>query len=194
MVVPRRTDHDGTERRPVDRGIVPRDDRGFGQLGDEQGKVGVELASRRTCDEAEHSAEGTLADMAELSTVRLVAAEFAGTTIVMLGGPGLIVLGGESIGTLEAALGFGLAIAIAIGVIGAVANPILSLALTWPGRSRRGKRSATGSGSSSAGSSAPRSSSASTTPTASHRRRTAGTTVGLPSWAACSRPSSCCRS
>ena len=67
--------------------------------------------------------------MAELSTVRLVAAEFAGTTIVMLGGPGLIVLGGESISTLEAALGFGFAIAIAIGVIGAVANPILSLAL-----------------------------------------------------------------
>jgi len=67
--------------------------------------------------------------VAELSTVRLVAAEFAGTTIVMLGGPGLIVLGGGSISTLEAALGFGFAIAIAIGVIGAVANPILSLAL-----------------------------------------------------------------
>ncbi len=67
--------------------------------------------------------------MAEPSTVRLIAAEFAGTTIVMLGGPGLIVLGGGSIGTLEAALGFGVAMAIAIGVIGAVANPILSLAL-----------------------------------------------------------------
>ena len=67
--------------------------------------------------------------MAELNTVRLVAAEFAGTTIVMLGGPGLIVLGGDSIGTLEVALGFGLAMAIAIGVIGAVANPILSLAM-----------------------------------------------------------------
>ena len=67
--------------------------------------------------------------MAELSTVRLVAAEFTGTTIVMLGGPGLIVLGGASVGTLEAAIGFGLAMAIAIGVIGAVANPILSLAL-----------------------------------------------------------------
>lgn len=67
--------------------------------------------------------------MAELSTVRLVAAEFTGTTIVMLGGPGLIVFGGGSIGTLEAAIGFGLAMAIAIGVIGAVANPIFSLAL-----------------------------------------------------------------
>ncbi|MGH9135075.1 MAG: aquaporin [Ilumatobacteraceae bacterium] len=67
--------------------------------------------------------------MTEPSTVRLIAAEFTGTTIVMLGGPGVMVLGGGSIGTLEAALGFGLAMAIAIGVIGAVANPILSLAL-----------------------------------------------------------------
>jgi aquaporin Z len=64
-----------------------------------------------------------------VSTTRLIAAEFAGTTIVMLGGPGLMVLGGGSIGTLEVALGFGLAMAIAIGVIGAVANPMLSLAL-----------------------------------------------------------------
>ena len=67
--------------------------------------------------------------MNDPSTVRLIAAEFAGTTIVMLGGPGLMVLGGGSIGALEAALGFGLAMAIAIGVIGAVANPIFSLAL-----------------------------------------------------------------
>ena len=67
--------------------------------------------------------------VSELSTFRLIAAEFAGTTIVMLGGPGLMVLGGGSIGTLEVALGFGLAVAIAIGVIGAVANPILSLAM-----------------------------------------------------------------
>jgi aquaporin Z len=67
--------------------------------------------------------------VSELSTFRLIAAEFAGTTIVMLGGPGLMVLGRGSIGTLEVALGFGLAVAIAIGVIGAVANPILSLAM-----------------------------------------------------------------
>jgi aquaporin Z len=64
-----------------------------------------------------------------ISTVRLIAAEFTGTTLVMLGGPGVIVLGGGSIGTLEVALGFGLAMAVAIGVIGAVANPIFSLAL-----------------------------------------------------------------
>lgn len=67
--------------------------------------------------------------MTESSTGRLVAAEFVGTTIVMLGGPGLMIVGGDEIGTLGVAIGFGLAIAIAIGVIGAVANPMFSLAL-----------------------------------------------------------------
>ena len=59
---------------------------------------------------------------------RLIAAEFVGTTIVMLAGPGLLVIDPQ-IGRLELALGFGLATAIAIGVIGAVANPMFSLAL-----------------------------------------------------------------
>lgn len=63
------------------------------------------------------------------SAGRLIAAEFVGTTIVMLGGPGLIVLSRGETGRLELAVGFGLATAIAIGVIGAVANPMLSLAL-----------------------------------------------------------------
>lgn len=67
--------------------------------------------------------------MSETSTGRNIAAEFVGTSIVMLGGPGLIVLGGEEIGTLGVAIGFGLAVAISIGVIGAVANPMFSLAL-----------------------------------------------------------------
>ena len=67
--------------------------------------------------------------MSEHSTGRLVAAEFVGTTIVMLGGPGLMILGSGSIGPLGVALGFGVSIAIAIGVIGAVANPMFSLAL-----------------------------------------------------------------
>jgi aquaporin Z len=67
--------------------------------------------------------------MSETSTGRLVAAEFVGTTIVMLGGPGLIILGSASVGPLGVAVGFGLSIAIAIGVIGAVANPMFSLAL-----------------------------------------------------------------
>lgn len=67
--------------------------------------------------------------MGETTVGRNFAAEVAGTTIVMLGGPGLIVLGSGSIGPLGIAIGFGVAIAIAIGVIGAVANPMFSLAL-----------------------------------------------------------------
>lgn len=67
--------------------------------------------------------------MSETSTGRLVAAEFVGTAIVMLGGPGLMIVGGDDIGPLGIAIGFGASIAIAIGVIGAVANPMFSLAL-----------------------------------------------------------------
>lgn len=67
--------------------------------------------------------------MSETSAGRNIAAEFVGTTIVMLGGPGLLVLGSDDIGTLGVALGFGLATAISIGAIGAVANPMFSLAL-----------------------------------------------------------------
>jgi aquaporin Z len=59
---------------------------------------------------------------------RNVASEFVGTAILMLGGPGLLILGGD-IGELGVAIGFGAAIAISIGVIGAVANPMFSLAL-----------------------------------------------------------------
>lgn len=65
---------------------------------------------------------------------RLAAAEFVGTIVVVLGGPGLIVLGGDGVGRVEVALGYGLATALAIGVIGAVANPMFSLAL-WFGKS-----------------------------------------------------------
>ena len=72
------------------------------------------------------------------SVGRLIAAEFVGTTIVMLGGPGLIVLARGDTGRLELALGFGLATAISIGVIGAVANPMFSLAL-WFARSISGR-------------------------------------------------------
>ncbi len=76
--------------------------------------------------------------MTATPTGRLVAAEFVGTTIVMLGGPGLMVLGGDDIGRVGVALGFGVATAIAIGVVGAVANPMLSLAL-WFGRGITGR-------------------------------------------------------
>ena len=66
------------------------------------------------------------------STVgRNFAAEFVATTIVMLGGPGLMVLGGDDVGTLEIAVGFGASVALAIGVIGALANPMFSLALLF---------------------------------------------------------------
>lgn len=71
--------------------------------------------------------------MSEPSAFRLVAAEFVGTTLVMLGGPGLIILGADDIGTVGIALGFGLSLAIAIGVLGAVTNPMFSLSL-WFGK------------------------------------------------------------
>ena len=65
-----------------------------------------------------------------------MAAEFVGTTLVMLGGPGLIVFG-RDINRFEFAIGIGLATAISIAVIGAVANPMFSLAL-WFARAIRG--------------------------------------------------------
>jgi aquaporin Z len=67
---------------------------------------------------------------------RNVAAEFVGTTLVVVGGPGLLVLG-RDVSKLEFALGFGVATAISIAVIGAVANPMFSLAL-WFARAIRG--------------------------------------------------------
>ena len=95
--------------------------------------------------------------MSETSTGRNVAAEFVGTTIVMLGGPGLIVLGGDDIGPLGVAVGFGLAIAISIGVIGAVANPdVQPGAVVLEGDHHRVRRSPTGSASCSVGSSGRR--------------------------------------
>ena len=51
------------------------------------------------------------------------------TTLVVLGGPGLLVFAGPDVGTLGVALGFGVSLAVAIGVLGAVANPMFSLAL-----------------------------------------------------------------
>jgi aquaporin Z len=72
--------------------------------------------------------EGYSLAMVTPGSGRLIAAEFVGTTIVMLAGPGLLVID-PGVGRLELALGYGLATAIAIGVIGAVANPMFSLAL-----------------------------------------------------------------
>lgn len=63
-----------------------------------------------------------------MSAVRNVVTESVGTFVLMLAGPGVLVLG-ERVGTLGSALSFGIGLAIAIGVIGAVANPAFSLAL-----------------------------------------------------------------
>lgn len=67
--------------------------------------------------------------MSEPSVGRSIAAELVGTFVVVLAGPGLLVLGDDAVGPLEVAIGSGIAMAIAIGVIGAVANPMFSLAL-----------------------------------------------------------------
>ncbi len=64
-----------------------------------------------------------------VSTGRNVGNELVATVMVMLAGPGLLVLGPSQISTLAVAVSFGLATALAIGVVGAVANPAFSLAL-----------------------------------------------------------------
>lgn len=61
--------------------------------------------------------------------MRNIGTEAVATIILMLAGPGLIVLGAGRVDTLAVAVAFGAALAIAIGVIGALANPALSLAL-----------------------------------------------------------------
>ena len=64
------------------------------------------------------------------SPLRNIATELVATVLLMLAGPGLIVLSSGPVSNLSVALAFGAALAIAIGVLGAVANPALSLALT----------------------------------------------------------------
>lgn len=75
---------------------------------------------------AETSAEPSSA-AATPTAARNVVTETVGTFVVMLAGPGVLVLG--DVDTLAAALSFGAGLAIAIGVLGAVANPMFSLAL-----------------------------------------------------------------
>ncbi|MEM8748219.1 MAG: aquaporin [Actinomycetota bacterium] len=69
-----------------------------------------------------------VASSAAPSVARNVVTESVGTFVLMLAGPGVLVLG-DNIDTLAAAVSFGVGLAIAIGVIGAVANPMFSLAL-----------------------------------------------------------------
>jgi len=65
----------------------------------------------------------------DASVMRNVATETTGTTLLMLAGPGALALTNGSISELGVALSVGIALAISIGVIGAVANPIFTLAL-----------------------------------------------------------------
>lgn len=60
---------------------------------------------------------------------RNVVVESVATAILMLAGPGVIVLSDGRVSNLTAAVAFGAAIALAIGVIGAVANPAVTFAL-----------------------------------------------------------------
>lgn len=69
------------------------------------------------------------ADGAPEPLARNVATELVATALVMLAGPGVLVLTNGGVGDLGAAVAFGAAIAIAIGVLGAVANPMFTLAL-----------------------------------------------------------------
>ena len=60
---------------------------------------------------------------------RNIVTETVGTTVVMLAGPGVVVLTGGQVSTLAVAIAFGAGLALAIGVIGAVANPAFTLGL-----------------------------------------------------------------
>ncbi len=64
-----------------------------------------------------------------VSIARNVSTELVATTIVMLAGPGVLAMTSGGVGDLGAAIAFGAAMAIAIGVLGAVANPMFTLAL-----------------------------------------------------------------
>lgn len=77
-----------------------------------------------------HPATGVIGvDDTAATPMRNVGSEFVATVLLMLAGPGLIVLAAGQVDRLAVAASFGAAVAIAIGVIGAVANPVLSLAL-----------------------------------------------------------------
>ena len=60
---------------------------------------------------------------------RNISTELVATTLVMLAGPGVLALTSGGVGDLGVAVSFGIAMAIAIGVLGAVANPMFTLAL-----------------------------------------------------------------
>lgn len=76
---------------------------------------------------SESAVPSTTIEAASIS--RNISTELVATTLVMLAGPGVLALTSGGVGDLGAAFAFGAAIAIAIGVLGAVANPMFTLAL-----------------------------------------------------------------
>lgn len=69
-------------------------------------------------------------DVAEpMPLSRNISTELVGSALVMVAGPGAIVLSGGVISDLGVAVTFGVAMALSIAVIGAVANPMFTLAL-----------------------------------------------------------------
>ncbi len=77
------------------------------------------------------SADATAPVESSSGLSRNVATELVGTLILMLAGPGLVVLSDGKASDLAVALSFGAGLAVAIGVIGAVANPAFTLALLF---------------------------------------------------------------
>jgi aquaporin Z len=61
---------------------------------------------------------------------RILIAEFVGTTVLMLGGPGTAILAGERVGTLGIALAFGLSLLVMAYVIGPVSGCHINPAVT----------------------------------------------------------------
>lgn len=66
-----------------------------------------------------------------VSAGRNVVTELVGTAVLMLAGPGVIVSTEGRADDLAVAVSFGVGLAVAIGVIGAVANPAFTLALLF---------------------------------------------------------------